>query len=76
MKMRKLGLIIFGLVLLFLGVNDFFIGHTSSFARGDMSSAMITFSNSPIEFSLSIAFKVIGGGLCILKGLSTTEFKK
>jgi hypothetical protein len=76
MKMKKLGLIIFGLVLLFLGINDFFIGQTSSFATGDMSSAIITFSTSPIEFSLSIALKVIAGGLCLVKGLSKTEFKK
>jgi hypothetical protein len=76
MNMKKLGLFTLGLFFLFLGINDFFIGQTSGFASGDMSLATITFSTSPIEFSLSIAFKVIAGGLFIVKGLSNAEFEK
>jgi hypothetical protein len=76
MNMKKLGLFTLGLFFLFLGINDFFIGQTSGFASGDMSLATITFGTSPIEFSLIIAFKVIAGGLFIVKGLSKAEFDK
>jgi hypothetical protein len=76
MKIKKLGLFILGLFFLCLGINDFFIGQTTGFASGDMSLATITFSTSPIEFSLSIAFKVIAGALSIVQGLSKTEFEK
>lgn len=76
MKMINLGLIISGSFLLYFGINDFLIGQTIGFLDGNIPPASITFSTNPVEFSLSIAFKVIVGGLLLVQGLSKIEFKK
>lgn len=76
MKMINLGLIISGSFLLYVGINDFLIGQTIGFLDGNIPPASITFSTNPVEFSLSIAFKVIVGGLLLVQGLSKIEFKK
>ena len=76
MKMKNLGLIISGSILLYLGINDFLMGQTVGYLDGNIPPASITFSTNPIEFSLSIAFKVIVGSLLMVQGLCKIEFKK
>ena len=74
--MKNLGLIISGSILLYLGINDFLMGQTVGYLDGNIPPASITFSTNPIEFSLSIAFKVIVGSLLMVQGLCKIEFKK
>jgi hypothetical protein len=73
MEINKLGLLIFGMAFLFLGLYDLSIGETNGFSAGNMSSMTITFKERPIEFVLSIVFKVGIGGLAIRKSFSNTD---
>lgn len=50
MEVNKLGLFIFGVAFLFLGLYDLYLGETNGFSAGNMSSMTITFERSPIEF--------------------------
>jgi hypothetical protein len=62
MEMNRLGLFIFCVAFLLLGLYDFFIGETNGFSAGNMSSMTIVFKGHPIEFTLSILHKVAIGG--------------
>ena len=69
MKINRFGMFVLGTAFFSLGLYDLTTGVTNGFGAGNMSSHEVTSNKSPIEFYLSVTFKIVIGLLSLKHAL-------